>query len=94
MADKGASGSPSPADIIADSMKMVSAVETAVQKTLTDFVTTADTEIKKLVEANTLPPDTAKEMLAMHQDVINKTIDIIKATPVTWPPDAGGDAKK
>lgn len=94
MAGSSSSGKPDPAAIAEESAAMVKAVEEAVQTSLTNFVTTADTEIQKLVKANTLPPDTAAEMLALHQEMIKKTTEIIKSVPLTWPPskDSGGSS--
>lgn len=55
-----------------------SAVEEAIQKGLKSFVETADAEVNKLVQSNTLPPDVSAEMLALQKAMIEKTIKLIQ----------------
>lgn len=85
MADSSSSGKPDPLDILLNGNPMIKSVEESIQQTMTNYMKTADAEISKLVEANLLPPDTVQEMQALHKATIDKTMEIIKASPVSWP---------
>lgn len=54
------------------------AIEQAIQKGLQSFSETANKEIIKLVEANTVGPDVSSEMQELSKTIINQTIEIIK----------------
>ena len=82
---------PSGADLfnlLASGNEAREAVEQAIQKGLESFVEAAETEIQKLVKANTAGPDVAADMLKLQKTVIDMTISTIKNGPL-GPPKSG-----
>lgn len=69
-------------NLIVNGNEAQKAVEQAIQKSLQSFVETADKEIKKLVQANTVGPDVAEDMLKLQKSVIDLTISFIKDGPL------------
>lgn len=82
MADSQKTSSSEIFDTIVNGDKAQKAVEEAIDKSLQNFIETADGEIQKLVQNNTLGPDVADEMLKLHKSVIDMTINTIKSGPL------------
>ncbi len=85
------SDSPSPDDIakaIDEGLKGTAEVEAAIQKSIIDFVQTADAEIQKLLQQNVVPPDVSLDMKKLQQTMIEQTLAIIKNNT----PPTGSDA--
>ncbi|TNE62644.1 MAG: hypothetical protein EP335_11675 [Alphaproteobacteria bacterium] len=80
MADDSSGGGM--ADQIKAAMAAQQAVELAIQKALASFTATAEVEINKLIQANTLGPDVSADMLKMQQAAIDMTIKAIQDGPL------------
>ncbi len=88
------SDSPSPDDIakaIDEGLTGTAEVEAAIQKSIIDFVQTADAEIQKLLKQNVVPPDVSLDMKKLQQTMIDQTIAIIKNNTPPTGSDSGSD---
>lgn len=78
---------------IIGSIQSVGATEQAIHKQTESALQATTTAITDLVKNNAYSPELAQENLKMQKAMIERTIDIINALPMTMPPSASGKGK-